>query len=226
MQRNTSSRAGYAQSTSLILLDSSPPASLGKENVSVEAMTHTVVDGDYVEKEDDTPLSVLFGIMKKIKVMSSTSKDLTEVQVDDRAQGTETLNNFEDQGTESLGAMDEQGVEILSDFEQQGTEAPGEMDEQGIEVLNDFEEQGIETHGKLNEKGNETVDRVKMQGTETLSNIEVLSVETLDDIKMQELKGGQDNFELDDDDTCLELTAKNYALKELRSENSTLYLNS
>lgn len=65
-----------------------------------------------------------------------------------------------------------------------------------------------------------------MQGTETISNIEILGVETLDDIIMQEFKGGQDNFDLDDDGTCMELTVERSTPEELRVENSTLSLKS
>lgn len=68
------------QSTSPILLDDSPPTSPGKNNLSIltKAVAHTVVDRDNVEKEDDTPLSVFFGSMKKRKIMLSARKDPTE----------------------------------------------------------------------------------------------------------------------------------------------------
>lgn len=99
----------HDQLTSLILLDDSPPVSLGKDNLLVlaEPTSHTVLNGDYVEKEDDTLLSVLLGKMKKINVMSSTSKNPTEGQLDDKAQGAKTPNDFEDQGTETRDMMNE-----------------------------------------------------------------------------------------------------------------------
>lgn len=88
---------GHVHSTSPIQWDDSPLASPSKDNVSVlaEVAAHIVLDGDYVEKEDDTPILVLPGRMKKRKVMSSTSKDLTEGQHDNKAQGVETLKDFE-----------------------------------------------------------------------------------------------------------------------------------
>lgn len=104
--------------------------------------------------------------------MSSTSKDPTEGQLDDKAQGVETPNDFEEQGTKTLDMMNKQGSETPNYFEEQGTETPYVMNDQGAETLNIFEEEGTKTPG------------VKMKGTETLSNIDILGVETLDDITM------------------------------------------
>lgn len=219
---------GHVQLTSPILLDDSPPTLIGKDNLSIlaEAATHTVLDGDYLEKEYDTPLSVLLGRMKKKKVMSSTSKDPKEGQMDEKAQGAETPNGFEEQGTETLDTMNDKGVETPNNFEKPGTETLDAMNEQGAETLNGFKEQGTESLNNYDEQGTETPDKVKLQGTETLSNIDIPCVENLDDIIMQELKGGQDDFDLDNDGTCLESTAEKSAPKELRMENSTLFLNS
>lgn len=82
-----SSRTSFAQLSSPILIDETPHASPGDHNLSifVNATTHTVVNEENVEKEDDIPLLAFLHKLKKKRMESSASRDPTKGQVDDKA---------------------------------------------------------------------------------------------------------------------------------------------
>lgn len=95
-KRISPSRVGHVDLTFLILLYDSPPTSPRNNNLSVLARVaaHTVLNKDYVEKEDNTPLSVLFGKMKRRRMMLRARKYMKKGQMNDGVWDTEALDNF------------------------------------------------------------------------------------------------------------------------------------
>ena len=86
------------QSNSPILLDESPQASPGDQNVSIlrDAIAHTVVNEENEEKEENISLSFFLHKLKKKRMTLSVIRDPAKGQEDDEEKHIETLDDFDE----------------------------------------------------------------------------------------------------------------------------------
>ena len=104
----------------------------------------------------------------------------------------ETLNDFEEQGTEDPTVFEEQGTEDLAVFEGQGTEDPVLFEGQSIEDPTIFEDQDIEDPTVFEGHGTEVPTVVEEWGIETPIDLEGEGVESPEKPGEQGVKNPQE----------------------------------